>query len=99
MKPTPIIWQAMPDLRRAINDRRKFNFLYRDEKSVTSQRTVRPLAVYFWGKVWTCVAWCELRNDFRHFRLDRMSEWQLCFDHFEDEAGKTLADFERTLCT
>lgn len=96
---SPIIWQAMPDLRRAINERRKFNFLYRDEKAATSHRTVRPLAVYFWGKVWTCVAWCELRDDFRHFRLDRMSDWQLCLDHFEDEPGKTLADFELTLWT
>lgn len=95
---SPTIWLAMPDLRRAINDRHKVRFAYRDEKDAESQRTIRPLAVYFWGKVWTCIAWCELRNDFRHFRLDRMSCWQVTADTFEDEPGKTLTDFERTLC-
>jgi predicted DNA-binding transcriptional regulator YafY len=93
----PTIWQAMPDLRKAIFDRRKFQFTYRDEKAEQTQRTVRPLAVYFWGKVWTCVAWCELREDFRHFRLDRMANWFLSGDYFVDEKGKTLADFERNI--
>ncbi len=88
------IWQAMPDLRKAIAERRKFHFHYRDEKSQDSVRVMRPLGVYFWGKVWTCVGWCELRDDFRHFRLDRMAEWELLLDRFEDEPGKTLADFE-----
>lgn len=93
----PSIWQAIPDLRRAINERRKISFNYRDEKAVDSHRSVRPLAIYFWGKVWTCVAWCELRNDFRQFRLDRMQDWQISLAHFEEEAGKTLADFEQLL--
>jgi len=92
------IWQAMPDVRKAIAERRKFRFCYCDEKSQSSERTIRPLAVYFWGRVWTCVGWCELRDDFRHFRLDRMKDWHILLDLFEDEAGKTLADFEKTLC-
>lgn len=94
----PTIWQAMPDLRKAIEWRRKFRFDYHDEKNQPSQRTIRPLGVYFWGKSWTCVGWCELRNDFRHFRLDRMTEWLVLMDTFQDEVGKTLVDFEKTLC-
>ena len=94
----PIIWQAMPDLRQAIDQRRKFHFHYRDEQNRSSERTIRPLAVYFWGKAWTCVGWCELRDDFRHFRLDRMSDWVIRLETFEDEPGKTLADFESGLC-
>lgn len=94
----PTIWQAMPELRKAIGERRKIYFQYRDEQNQQSERTIRPLAVYFWGKAWTCVGWCELRKDFRHFRLDRMSDWLLTFDVFQDEPGKTLADFEETIC-
>ncbi len=93
----PTIWQALPDLRKAINERRKFDFAYRDEKASETQRTMRPLAVYFWGKVWTCVGWCELREDFRHFRLDRMHSWCVSPERFVDEVGKTLADFERLM--
>lgn len=94
----PTIWQAMPYLRKAIDDRRKFRFQYRDEKNQQTERSIRPLAVYFWGKVWTCVGWCELREDFRQFRLDRMTAWTVTLDRFQDEPGKTLADFENSLC-
>jgi len=93
----PSLWQALPLLRTAINERKKCFFHYRDEKGAKSKRQVRPLAVFFWGKVWTCVAWCEQREDFRHFRLDRMTEFQLTLEHFVDEPGKTLVDFEATL--
>jgi len=93
----PTIWQALPDLRQAIDQRRKFFFYYSDESSAKSERTIRPLGVFFWGKAWTCVGWCELRNDFRHFRLDRMRDWQVLLETFEDEAGKTLTDFESCL--
>ena len=95
---TPTLWQSMPDVRKAISERRKLHFHYRDENGKVSVRILRPLAIYFWGRVWTCVGWCELRNDFRHFRLDRMQDWQVLPECFSDEPGKTLADFEKTLC-
>lgn len=94
----PTIWEALPDIRRAIEIRRKFRFVYKDEKGQSSKRAIRPLAVYFWGKAWTCVGWCELRHAFRHFRLDRMEEWEVTMESFQDEIGKTLADFEREMC-
>lgn len=90
----PTIWQALPDIRQAIDQQRKLHFDYRTEQQACSNRTIRPLAVYFWGKAWTCVGWCELRKDFRQFRLDRMRDWQILLDTFIDEPGKTLADFE-----
>jgi len=80
-------------LRSALRDRRKVRFQYRDEANHQSQRTVRPLALAFWGKVWSMAAWCELRQDFRSFRLDRISELALTGEGFEVEAGKTLDDF------
>lgn len=90
-------WSALPDLRKAIAERRKFHFHYQDEKQQQSERTLRPLGIYFWGKSWTCVGWCELREDFRHFRLDRMSGWSVTMESFQDEPGKTLADFEKRM--
>ncbi|MCG8558928.1 MAG: WYL domain-containing protein, partial [Hyphomicrobiales bacterium] len=60
-------------------------------------RTVRPLGLWFWGKVWTLVAWCELRNDFRMFRLDRIARMQAAGGCFRPERGKTLTDFYRAM--
>ena len=30
--------------------------------------------LFFWGIVWSVTGWCELRDAFRNFRLDRMSD-------------------------
>lgn len=45
---------------------------YADEAGTRTLRDVRPLGLWFWGKVWTLVAWCELRQGYRLFRVDRI---------------------------
>ncbi|KQI72262.1 DeoR faimly transcriptional regulator [Loktanella sp. 5RATIMAR09] len=65
---------------------------YSDEAGNQTARTVRPLGVWFWGKVWTAVCWCELRQGFRMFRLDRISALQE-LDSFRPEKHQTLRAF------
>ncbi|RWL46816.1 MAG: YafY family transcriptional regulator [Mesorhizobium sp.] len=60
-------------VRQAIRDERKLGFLYRDAGGSPSMRLVWPFALSFFDKVRVMVAWCEMRQDFRHFRADRMS--------------------------
>jgi len=79
-------------VREALRSRRRLSLQYRDEKGEATKRAVRPLAVAFWGKIWTLAAWCELRDGFRSFRLDRMAKAELG-GAFQDEKGKTLDDF------
>ncbi len=80
-------------LRNAIKHRRKVHFDYQREDNQKSSRTVHPLGLFYWGKVWTLVAWCELRDSFRHFRLDRMSNIASLEDRYESLEGRTLQDF------
>ncbi|HET7176958.1 MAG TPA: YafY family protein [Gammaproteobacteria bacterium] len=61
-------------LRGAINKRQVLEIGYIKEDGQTSERSVRPLGLFFWGKVWTLAAWCELRNDYRSFRIDRIQK-------------------------
>jgi len=70
---------------------------YRDGEARDTARDIRPLGLWFWGKVWTLVAWCELRQDFRVFRIDRISELRSKGARFRLERGKTLADFYRQM--
>jgi len=77
--------------REALVARRRLRFRYANERGDESARTVRPLGVFFWGRTWTLAAWCEMRNGFRNFRLDRVSEPALG-DRFDDEPGRTLRD-------
>lgn len=80
-------------LRRAIRERRKARMSYVDRVLAATERTVRPLGLFFWGASWTVAAWCELRQGFRGFRLDRVQKLELTDQRFDDEAGRTLADF------
>lgn len=82
-------------LREAAHKRQKAELGYLDLNDRVSQRVVRPLGCFFWGKVWTMVAWCETRQDFRSFRLDRMQKIIIQDATFPLETGKGLADFLR----
>lgn len=73
---------------------RTLAFPYRDEAGRQTRRAVRPLGLWFWGKVWTMVAWCELRGDFRAFRLDRMSD-TVDGAPFPPDPERSLAAFRR----
>lgn len=91
----PRLRQHLEALRVATESRRKVRLHYLDLKEVPSQRTVRPLGSFYWGAVWTLAAWCEVREDFRSFRVDRIERLEPLDERFRDEAGKTLADLFR----
>ena len=82
-------------LRGAIRDRQQVHFVYADVEKKLSERRVRPLSLYFWGEHWTLAAWCEARENFRSFRIDRVIRLQVTDERFNDESGKRLADFVR----
>lgn len=82
-------------LREAVQSRNKLRVSYRDLAGDATERTVRPLGCLYWGKVWTLSAWCELRGDFRGFRVDRMSTITMLEERFRDEPGKTMTDMLR----
>lgn len=56
----------------AIETRQALDIAYAREDGTPSRRIIQPGVVLFWGKVWTIGAWCELRQDYRGFRVDRM---------------------------
>jgi len=86
-------------LREAAQAQRRVRADYRDAGGSSSQRTLRPLGCFYWGAVWTLAAWCETRQAFRSFRLDRMQQVHVLegvAGRFEDEPGRTLADYLRS---
>ncbi len=83
-------------VRHAVAECRKLDIAYAREDGKKSRRTVRPLATFFWGSAWTLVAWCELRSDFRSFRLDRIARLAVSEQCFEAEPGRTLRDYLAT---
>ena len=90
--------QAVLDqLRQAINQKNVVQFGYQREDGMRSERAVEPLGLFCWGRTWTLAGWCELRNDFRHFRVDRINALVLTERKFEEVAGRSLSDFFRAV--
>jgi predicted DNA-binding transcriptional regulator YafY len=83
-------------VRDAINERNRVSLRYGDVQGEVTERTVWPLTLLYWGFTWTLGAWCELRQEFRSFRVDRMDSIELAKTgarRFPDEAGRRLADY------
>lgn len=83
----------LPALRQAVRESRRVRFCYTTAEGVASERTVRTLALSFYGPVWLLVGWCELRQDFRTFRLDRMRDLEALPGSVPPEPGRTLQDY------
>jgi predicted DNA-binding transcriptional regulator YafY len=79
----------------ACKTQRVASFKYVREDGEPSVRQVWPLALVFWSGVWTLTSWCELRNDFRDFRLDRMDEVAILERTFSPKKGQRLEDHLR----
>jgi predicted DNA-binding transcriptional regulator YafY len=81
------------ELRSAIHETRKMSIAYVDDEGRRTHRTIWPLAMAYYVDVTLIGAWCELRNDFRHFRIDRISASRLLDDRFPQENGKLMAEW------
>jgi len=84
---------TLENLREAIDQTRVIHVSYADEAGNPTSRRLRPLALLFWGNVWTLVAWCELRTDFRSFRVDRVVSLEILEEQFTPERGQSYQDF------
>lgn len=95
---TKMLRDRLDTLHGACKARRVVRFGYVREDGTASQRDVRPLLLAFWSGAWTLAAWCELREDFRTFRMDRMEEVAVLERTFAQKRGQRIEDYlKRTL--
>ena len=86
------VTQGLERLRAALRERRKIRFRYVDRRGASSERTIWPLGLFFWGTSWSVAGYCELRKDFRNFRADRVAGLEVLSERFEEVEGRTLRD-------
>lgn len=94
---TAHVRKQLGTLREAITTRRKVRLRYTGAEGRSTERTLRALGLYFWGKTWTVVGYCELRSDFRSFRVDRIEQLVVSTETFEVVEPITLEDCIRAL--
>jgi predicted DNA-binding transcriptional regulator YafY len=79
--------QVLDAMHSAIESRQVVELDYRRADGEASLRPVYPICLAFWAPAWTLGAWCELRQDFRSFRLDRIVGFRLlgrCYEETRD---------------
>ena len=86
----------LSELRRAIRSETKLRIVYRDVEQSETNRTIWPLVLIYYVDAAMIVAWCELRQAQRHFRLDRIVDCTVLSDHFEGLGEDLIAEWERT---
>lgn len=84
-------------IRKAMRAERKVEMTYEDGNGSLSRRIVWPFALAFFDKVRVMVAWCEMRQDFRHFRADRISDLNATDTRYPRRRQAMLKEWRATL--
>jgi predicted DNA-binding transcriptional regulator YafY len=89
----PTVTVDLAELRGAIHDTRKLSIAYVDDAGRRTDRTIWPLGMAYYVDVTLIGAWCELRNDYRHFRVDRILSSRVLDDRFPADNGKLMVEW------
>lgn len=74
------------------SEKLKIKYQSKNEEQIT-ERTIHPYAVYFSGAVWTTIGFCELRQEIREFRLDRILELKLLPSRFKPDTSFSIEKY------
>lgn len=89
-----IPWEvSFTQVRECIRRKNKVQLSYLDLQQRTTQRTIWPLALISFSPVWLLAGWCELRQSFRNFRLDRISDFIPSVIRYPNEKDKNLSAY------
>src|SRR3569623_66612 len=80
-----------------IRSGRKMAIAYQDAEERQTERVIWPIAIGYLNSARLLVGWCELRNDFRHFRLDRVADAQFLDERFPERPAVLRAKWLKTL--
>jgi predicted DNA-binding transcriptional regulator YafY len=82
-------------IRKTIRESRKARIVYLDGKEQLTERIIWPMALGFFERTRIAVAWCELRSDYRNFRVDRMQSWEQLADRIGRPRLSMLAEWRK----
>ena len=88
---------ALEIIKKALQENKLLIFTYIDGHGSKTSRTVEPYQLVFKSRAWYVQTFCRLKNDYRLFRLSRMSDLKILEETFTPrEYQKPFLDFEET---
>jgi predicted DNA-binding transcriptional regulator YafY len=83
----------LSQVREAIRAERRIEITYRDKSGAASRRVLWPFAVSFFDDTRILVAWCELRQDYRSFRIDQIERLDILDSSYPRPRHALLAEW------
>ncbi|TVU69529.1 YafY family transcriptional regulator [Vibrio tasmaniensis] len=90
----PKVMVKLAELKATIKKEHKAEILYEDAKGAISKRVVWPILIGMFEQHNILVAWCETRNDYRNFRLDRIQSFLQLESKYERSRHALLTEWE-----
>ena len=85
--------QYSDQIRETIKMRVIIDIEYQREDGELSSRSIWPLGLVYWGQAWTLIAWCEIRDDYRMFRLDRIQGLVVSDNLYPEDPSRCLKHY------
>jgi predicted DNA-binding transcriptional regulator YafY len=83
----------LAEIRAAIRDSRKLYIGYGDVQGRRTNRVIWPIAMAYYVDVTLVGAWCELRADYRNFRVERIQSSKVLEDRFDQDGGRLFREW------
>ena len=83
----------LAEIRAAIRDSRKLYIGYADEQGRRTNRVIWPIAMAYYVDATLVGAWCELRADYRNFRIERIQSSKVLRERFDQQGGKLFREW------
>ena len=83
----------LAEVRAAIRDSAKLYISYADEQGRRTNRTIWPIAMAYYVDVTLVGAWCELRADYRNFRVERIVSSRVLDERFDQDNGRLFREW------
>lgn len=94
-QPVPVEADILVQIRQAIRQQFKLQLGYTDGEGQISQRVIWPFGLGFFEQVQIVLGWCELRQDFRHFRTDRIASLTIAEGRYPRSRQSLLKDWRK----
>ena len=62
-------YDYLSTIQQAISNQKVLSLEYRNNKSEISKRSVEPIGLVFYAFSWHLIAWCQMRVDYRDFKI------------------------------
>jgi predicted DNA-binding transcriptional regulator YafY len=87
----------LSELQKTIAEKRVVEFQYYNNQSEQTTREVEPIGLFYYSAAWHLIAWCRLRNGFRDFRTDRITQLKISEKLFPPRSISTLQEYLNSL--